>query len=327
MPDLLEHASTLGKGVDEQVRALLPHACDWCPRKCGADRAAGQQGVCGAADQLRIARAALHFWEEPPISGQAGSGTVFFSFCPLRCVYCQNHHIALGSTGANVSLDRLAAIFLEQQQRGALNLNMVTPTHYGPVIAQAVRLARAQGLHLPVVWNTAGYETVESVRALQGVADVFLTDFKYASSATAAAYSHAPDYVDVACAALDLMVAQAGPLQTDEYQGQLRLTRGVVVRHLLLPGRVDESKRVVKLLWDRYGTSVLYSIMNQYTPVIDPAGAVAKRHPELLGRPTSEEYEELLDYADSLGLEDYFWQDGEAAKESFIPAFDLEGVL
>ncbi|MDO4501558.1 MAG: radical SAM protein [Coriobacteriia bacterium] len=313
--------------MDDQVRALLPHACDWCPRACGADRAARERGVCGAADQLRIARAALHHWEEPPISGDSGSGTVFFSYCPLRCVYCQNHSIALGSTGANVSLERLVQIFLEQQDRGALNLNMVTPTHFAPIISEALRLARARGLHLPVVWNTAGYETVSSVRSLQGVADVFLTDFKYASAETAAAYSHAPDYVPVALAALDQMVAQSGEMAFDEYRGQSRMTRGVIVRHLLLPGRVEESKRLVELLWDRYGDRVLYSIMNQYTPVIDPAGPVAKRHPELLVRPTSQEYEELLDHVDSLGLEDYFWQDGEAARESFIPTFDLEGVL
>ncbi|MGN1360908.1 MAG: radical SAM protein [Eggerthellaceae bacterium] len=314
------------KGADQQVRALLSDSCDWCPRACGANRRAGERGVCGAADELRIARAALHHWEEPPISGSSGSGTVFYSFCPLRCVYCQNHRIALGSSGANVSFDRLVQIFLEQQDRGALNLNMVTPTHYAPVIAAALRQAREQGLSLPVVWNTAGYETAEAVKALRGVADVFLTDFKYASAATAAAYSHAPDYREVALAALDQMVAQAGQARFDDFRGQPRMVKGVLVRHLLLPGHVEESKQVMELLWERYGNKVLYSVMNQYTPVLDPQDPAALRHPELLVRPTSQEYEQLLDFVDDLGLEDYFWQDGEAARESFIPAFDLEGV-
>lgn len=217
-------------------------------------------------------------------------------------------------------------IFLELQKKGALNLNMVTPTHYAPIIAAAVEQARKRGLALPVVWNTAGYESVEAVAALRGVADVFLTDFKYVSAQTAAAYSHAADYQEVALAALDHMVSLVGEPRFDEYAGQPRMVRGVLVRHLLLPGHVEESKQAMELLWHRYGNRVLYSVMNQYTPVIDPAGTVAKRFPELLARPTSQEYEELLDFVDDLGLEDYFWQDGEAARESFIPAFDLEGV-
>ena len=309
------------------VASLLPTSCDWCPRKCGANRAAGQRGVCGAADSLRIARAALHFWEEPPISGTSGSGTVFFSYCPLRCCYCQNKSIALGDAGADVSLERLADILLEQQDRGALNVNMVTPTHYGPIIAQAVRMARSRGLSLPVVWNTAGYENVSSLAALEHVVDVYLTDFKYASPGPAQDYSNAGDYPQVALAALDEMVRQAGAPQFDQVKGQVRLVRGVVVRHLLLPGHLDDSMQVVKLLHERYGKSVLVSLMNQYTPVLAATDAALAKHPNLGQAPSSEDYELLLDYADALGMEDYFWQDGQASRESFIPAFDLQGVL
>ena len=307
-------------------RALLPQACDWCPRRCGADRAAGQRGICGAGDTLRIARAALHFWEEPPISGKSGSGTVFFSYCPLRCAYCQNRHIALGNTGASISLERLTEIFFELEEQGALNLNMVTPTHYAPLIAHAIRAARAQGMALPVAWNTSGYETPEAIAALDGVVDIYLTDLKYATAGPARAYSNAADYPAVALEAIDAMVAQVGKPRFDLYRGQERLVRGVLVRHLLLPGHLDDSLAVVDRLSARYKGRVLVSLMNQYTPVIDPGEPAAQRHPDLLRHPSSEEYEALLDYADALGLDDYFWQDGEADRESFIPPFDMTGV-
>lgn len=307
-------------------RALLPTSCDWCPRACGADRAHGERGVCGADDTLRIARAALHFWEEPPISGTSGSGTVFFSYCPLRCCYCQNRHIALGDTGAPITLERLVEIFFELEEQGALNLNMVTPTHYAPLIARAIREARSRGMALPVAWNTSGYETPEAIAALDGIVDIYLTDFKYATPEPARLYSHAADYPAVALDALEAMVAQTGEPQFDTYRGQDRLVRGVVVRHLLLPGHLDDSLRVVDLLSKRFKGRVLVSLMNQYTPVIAPDSPTARAHPNLLRHPSSEEYETLLDYADELGLDDYFWQDGEADRESFIPPFDMTGV-
>lgn len=308
--------------------------CELCPRRCGANRAAGQRGVCGAADELVVARAALHFWEEPPISGERGSGTVFFSDCPLHCIYCQNAVIAAGKAGKAITVERLAQIFCELQGKGALNVNLVTPTHYAPHARAAVAQARAAGLTLPVVWNTSGYETVEAVRDNAGTVDVYLTDFKYASADLAARYSKAPDYPEVALAALDAMVETVGEAAFDEVDGAPRLTRGVVVRHLMLPGALEDSQCVVRLVHERYGDAVMLSLMNQYTPVLADAARAGnawaasqlRRCPELAQRVPDSDYERLLDYADTLGIEDYFWQQGGAAEDSFIPAFDLEGV-
>lgn len=310
-------------------------ACGLCPRACGADRASGQRGACGADGTVQVARAALHFWEEPPISGSRGSGTVFFAHCPLQCVYCQNAVIAAGAAGVAVPVSRLAQICVELQAQGALNVNFVTPTHYAPEARAAVAQARAAGLSLPIVWNTSGYETAEAVRANAGTVDVYLTDFKYADAALAQRYSRAPDYPEVALAALDAMVEQAGPPAFDEVDGQPRLVRGVVVRHLMLPGALEDSRRVVRTVHGRYGAQVLLSLMNQYTPVLARearrgsawAAAQLRRFPELGARVSDEEYERLLDYADAIGVEDYFWQEGGAAEESFVPPFDLTGVL
>ena len=311
--------------------------CNLCPRLCGAHRASGQRGACGASNEVVIARAALHFWEEPPISGESGSGTVFFSGCPLHCVYCQNRVIASGGHGRVTSVDRLAQICLELQAKGALNINFVTPTHYSLQACQAVASARSQGLSLPIVWNTSGYERVETVRALKGTVDIYLADFKYADSSLAERYSHAPDYAQVSLAALDEMVAQAGAPCFDEVSipvggtgdgepisAQTRMTRGVIVRHLLLPGAVESSKAALQMLFERFGDSVLYSIMNQYTPVMPDV--LCASFPELASPVPNKDYEEVLDFADNLGMQDYFWQDGPAALESFIPAWDGEGV-
>lgn len=293
------------------LNEILQH-CTLCPRACGVNRAAGERGVCGAADELRVARAALHFWEEPPISGEAGSGTVFFSHCPLHCVYCQNARIANGSVGANISVARLAKIFLELQEQGALNVNLVTATHYAPHVAAALDAARAAGLSLPIVYNTSGYETPETIALLRDYVDVFLTDFRYSSAATARAYSHAPDYPEVARAALAAMAA------TDAR---------IIVRILLLPGRLEETKAIVRFVHETYGVleeegRLRLSMMSQYTPVgSHPA------HPELECTVSAEEFEELLDYADSIGCDEYFWQEGDAARESFIPDFEsMAGV-
>ena len=299
-------------------------ACRLCPRDCGVDREAGVRGVCGASARVRIARAALHFWEEPCISGESGSGTVFFSYCPLRCVYCQNRDIAIGDAGTEVSVRRLARIYLELAAQGARNVNLVTPTHYAPAVVESVALARTAGLELPVVYNTSGYETVEAIGLLDGTVDVYLTDFKYADAQTARRYSNAPDYPEVALAALDAMVAQAGrPVFEEAPDGDEppRILHGVVVRHLLLPGRLEESKRVVRLLHERYGDAVLLSLMNQYTPLRH-----FERYPELNETVPAGDYEALLDYADELGIEDYYWQEGGADSESFIPPFDQTGV-
>ena len=308
------------------VSEFLSDACTWCPRACGANRTSGERGVCGAADELRIARCALHYWEEPPISGSAGSGTIFFSHCPLHCVYCQNAHIAHGESGKPVPFERLVDMCLELQAQGAMNINMVTPTHHSFVIAAAVRKARNRGLTLPVVWNTSGYENAAVLSALNGIVDVYLTDFKYISSQTAQAYSSAPDYPQVAFAAIDEMLRQTGPAVYDCFGGEERMVKGTIVRHLLLPGHVEESYEALRLLFERYGNAIRYSIMNQYTPVLAPESKAAQAFPWLLERVADEEYDALLDYADDLGIRDYFWQDGPAAVESFIPSFDNTGV-
>lgn len=308
--------------------------CRLCPRACGARREAGQRGLCGAGAGLAVARAALHFWEEPPISGERGSGAVFFSHCPLRCAYCQNALIASGEVGLDISEERLAEIFLELQGQGALNVNLVTPTHYAPAIRRAVGEARASGLSVPVVWNTSGYETVEAIRANVGTVDVYLTDFKYADAGLAKRYSDAPDYPSRALDALDAMVECVGRPAYDEVDGRPRLVRGVVVRHLMLPGAYRDSRRVVELVHRRYGGDVLLSLMSQYTPVIAQAALSGdarareslRRCPELARRVSPESYEALLGFADGLGVEDYFWQEGAAAEESFVPAFDGTGV-
>lgn len=281
---------------------------------------------------MRVARAALHFWEEPPISGEAGSGTIFFAHCPLGCVYCQNRTISHSEVGERASVDRLAEMMLDLQGQGALNINCVTPTHYAPTIREAVRVARERGMTLPIVWNTSGYETVEAVRANEGTVDVYLTDFKYADAELGERYSHVPDYPERALAALDAMVDAVGAPTFDVYHGEERMTRGVIVRHLLLPGHLDDSKRVVRLLHERYGDRIRLSLMNQYTPVLATAAEagdaeaarILERHPNLQDAVSEAAYEELLDHADTLGVTDYFWQQGETCRESFIPAFAAE---
>lgn len=296
--------------------------CCLCPRACGANRASGQRGVCGAHDKLLVARAALHLWEEPPISARAGSGTVFFSNCPLQCVYCQNASIAHRGVGCEITADRLADIFLELQDQDAANINLVTATHYLPWVLYALDVARQQGLSVPIVWNTSGYETPETIRALRGYVDIYLTDFKYdhtKDSNAAQRYSHAPSYFEVATEAIDAMVEQVGKPSFDADGVMLR---GVVLRHLLLPERLEDSKRVMSYAWHRWGEAVLYSVMDQYTPL-----TTFPQFPELNNRTSAEDYEALLCFMDSLGMEDYFWQEGDPAQESFIPPFDATGVL
>lgn len=298
--------------------------CNLCPRLCGARRGEGERGVCGAGSKVLVARAALHFWEEPPLSGDAGSGAVFFAHCPLHCVYCQNAVIASGKASREVSVGRLSEICLELQGQGALNVNFVTPTHYSLEIMQAVEDARARGFAIPTVWNTSGYERVETVRALHDTVDVWLADYKYADAALAFRYSNAPDYPEVAYKALKAMAKAAGKPTFDEVDGQMRMTGGVIIRHLILPGALEQSKQALGELFERFGNDVLYSIMNQYTPVM--ASEQLADYPELEHRVTEGDYEELLDFADSLGMEDYFWQKGPAADESFIPVWDGTGT-
>ncbi|WP_308623527.1 radical SAM protein [uncultured Enorma sp.] len=304
---------------------LLPptlSACELCPRRCRADRAAGERGVCGAADTLRLARAALHFWEEPPISGEEGSGTVFFSGCPLKCVYCQNHEISTGNFGIDVSEERLVEIMLELQDQGALNINLVTATHYAHLLPGAIAHARMLGLTIPIVYNTSGYERVEAVRELDDLVDIWLTDFKYADAELGRALSHVPDYPSVAQSALIEMARQLERHGGGAARADGTWTRGIIVRHLVLPGHAEDSCRVLDLIWDAVG-DVPISVMNQYTP----NAAMRAAGGELARAVTEEEYERVLDHADELGFSQMFWQEGGAVDESFTPPFDTTGVL
>lgn len=296
--------------------------CSLCPRACGARRLEGAAGFCGATATLRVARSALHYWEEPPISGEAGSGAIFFTGCPLRCVFCQNHEISQEGFGLAVSTSRLARMMLELQGQGALNINLVTPLHYAPHVREAVRLARDAGLTLPIVCNTSGYETAEVVDEMGDVIDVWLTDYKYASGELAGRLSKAPDYPEVAHRALARMLAslrtKGGRLLGEDG----RMLRGIVVRHLVLPGHADDSKAVLDRVWGLCGNEVDLSVMNQYTPnrqCREAGGALARTV-------TEDEYEEVLDHADDLGFERMWWQQGGTVSESFVPAFDATGV-
>lgn len=298
-------------------------SCELCPRRCRAARAAGVPGACGMDARLRVARAALHMWEEPPISGESGSGAIFFSGCSLRCVFCQNLEISQGGFGAEVDAERLAGMMLELQAQGALNVNLVTPTHFAPHVVEAVRLARSRGLSLPIVCNTSGYELPEAVRAMAEVVDVWLTDFKYASPALAGELSAAPDYPEVAVAALAEMsaaVRAAGGRRLGE-AGQM--LGGLVVRHLVLPGHVDDSLAVLDVVREVTGGACDLSVMNQYTP----NARCREAGGELARAVTGEEYETVLDRADELGFDPLWWQEGGTVSESFVPAFDLTGVL
>lgn len=295
--------------------------CNLCPRNCMAKRKEGEIGYCLSGAEIKVARAALHMWEEPCISGSTGSGTVFFSGCNLRCVYCQNYEIAAGGKGREVTVLKLAEIFLDLQEQKAANINLVTPDHYITAIAEAVRTAKRQGLVIPVVYNGSGYEKREVIRSLAGVADIFLTDFKYMDEKLAERYSFAADYPRVAKEALEEMTAIAG-LPVFDKRGMMQ--RGVIVRHLLLPGHKKNAKEVLRYLYETYGDNIYISLMNQYTPF-----ERLKENPEYreLGRKvTKREYENVVDYMLNLGIKNAFIQEGETATESFIPDFDGSGI-
>lgn len=302
-------------------RAAGQAGCRLCPRNCGVRREAGERGVCGQADTIKVARAALHYWEEPCISGTVGSGTVFFSGCCLHCVFCQNKSIADGTAGKEITVERLSEIFLELQEKGANNINLVTPGHFAVQIATALKMAKAQGLRLPVVYNTGSYEYVDTLRRMEGLVDIYLPDFKYMDPALGLRYSHAGDYSETAKAAVAEMVRQTGEAVFENENEDGLLKRGTIVRHLVMPGCVEDSKAVIRYLYETYGDMIYISIMNQFTPMPGLEG-----YPELNRRVTDEEYEEVVGYAISLGIENGFIQEGETAKESFIPAFDGEGV-
>ena len=293
-------------------------ACQLCPRMCGVDRTYGEKGFCGMDSRMMGARAALHMWEEPCISGTKGSGAVFFSGCTLRCVFCQNYEIAEGICGREITSERLGQIFLELQEQGAANINLVTATHFLPAVIPALQSAREQGLQIPVIYNTGGYERPETVKMLDGLVDVWLPDFKYMDPELGAMYSHSKDYPQKAAEALAAMVEQTGPCIFDE-DGYIQ--KGVIVRHLILPGHTRDSRRILGYLHETYGNKIYISVMNQYTPLSQVAGLSP-----LNRKVTKREYQRVLDEALKLGIEQGFFQEGETAEESFIPLFNYEGL-
>lgn len=292
--------------------------CLLCPRKCGINRRTGQTGVCGVSSEIKVARAALHYWEEPCISGKRGSGAVFFSGCSLHCVFCQNREISDGKEGKVISKERLSDIFMELEGKGANNINLVTPAQYIPDIVWAVNNARSRGMKLPIIYNTSGYENVTELKQLEGIVDVYLPDFKYMDSTLSAMYSRAKDYPSVAKQALSEMVRQQPDVVIDDATGLIQ--KGVIVRQLLLPGHVNDAKAVLKYLYDTYHDHVYISMMSQFTPI------ALKDYPEINRTVTRREYERLVDYALEIGITNAFIQEGDVAKDSFIPAFDCEGV-
>ena len=292
--------------------------CTLCPRKCNNDRTTGQTGFCSMPEAVKVARASLHMWEEPCISGENGSGTVFFTGCNLKCVFCQNHTIAIGGIGKELTIEALADLFLMLQNKKAHNINLVTPSHYAPSIAKALALAKTNGLSIPIVYNTSGYDSIKTLSMLDGLIDIYLPDFKYVSSSLSTKYSHAKDYFEVAKKSLAEMYRQVG---SPVFNGKM-LQKGIIVRHLILPGNVIDSKAVLQYLYETYGDNIFISIMNQYTPLPHVAN-----YPELNRKVTEAEYDEVVSFAINLGIENGFIQDGETADESFIPEFDFTGLL
>ncbi len=329
------------------LSAKLMTDCTLCPRKCHVNRLAGQTGYCGQTAELTAARASLHMWEEPCISGTRGSGTVFFSGCNLKCVFCQNHSIAVGEAGTKITKEHLGKIFLGLQEQGANNVNLVTGSHFVPQVCMALEWAKVRGLRVPIVYNTGSYESVETLKMLDGLVDVYLPDLKYHSSALSRLYSHAEDYFTVATPAIREMFRQVGrPVFLPEHCEQPEcyvqpkdsgqsidvsapdeersylMTRGMIVRHLLLPGQTRDSKKILRYLHETYGNDIYISIMNQYTPLPHVAHI-----PELNRKVTEEEYDRVIQFALRIGIENGFFQEGEAASESFIPQFDGTGLL
>lgn len=300
--------------------------CNLCPRKCNVNRSADEKavkeqkaiGYCGQSNTVKIARAALHFYEEPCISGEEGSGAVFFSGCNLGCVYCQNQSISHEGAGKEISLERLSEIFIELMNKGANNINLVTPTHFVPQIIEAVNTARTHGLSIPIVYNTGSYELPESLRLLKDTVHVYLPDFKYWDNDLAKKYSSAFDYRERAIKSLEEMISQQ-PVQQFDERGIIK--KGVIVRHMILPGHTKDSMEIIKYLHKTYGDTIGISLMSQYTPL-----SHVKSFPELNRKITKREYEKVVDYALNLGITNAYIQEGDTASESFIPEFNCEGV-
>ena len=289
--------------------------CNLCPRHCNINRYK-ELGFCKQSNKIKLALAKLFFYEEPPISGKSGSGTIFFTGCNLKCIFCQNFDISTKNIGKTVTIKRLSEIMLELQSKGAHNINLVTPTIYVPQIIKAIKLAKKNGLSIPVIYNSSGYETVDTIKMLDGYIDVYLPDLKYFNDDIAIKYSKANNYFDYASTSLDEMIKQVGPCKFDKNG---LITKGVIVRQLLLPDHLDDSKKIIKYL-SKYKDDIYISIMNQYTPI-------RKLDYENLNHPVKkDDYYELIDYADSLGIENAFCQEDETVSESFIPIWNFEGI-
>lgn len=288
--------------------------CVLCPRECGADRLSGETGFCGAGADIKIARSALHYWEEPCISGDRGSGTVFFSHCTLGCVYCQNREISCGGKGYAVTTEELAQQFLRLQTLGANNINLVTPTHYVPGIINALDIAKNDGLNLPVIYNCGGYEKPELIRALRGYVDVYLPDIKYFSDRYAVKYSGAKNYFDIAACAVDEMYRQVGKCVFDDNG---IIWKGVIVRHLMLPGLLFEAKKIIDYLYENYGSGIYISLMSQYTRM----PGIGKKFPELDKNVPNGHYNALVNYCADLGMENVYIQTEGAADLKYVPDF------
>lgn len=290
--------------------------CRLCPRNCGVNRYE-KVGVCGAGSKVKVSHYSLHEWEEPVISGINGSGTVFFSHCNLKCIFCQNKKISTGGYGKEISNKRLGEIFLELQEKGAHNINLVTPTHYVPQIVKVLRKIKGNELKIPVVYNTSSYENVETIKLLDGLVDVYLADFKYFDDCLASNYSNCKNYFEVASKAIDEMYKQVGnPIIENDL-----MVKGIIVRLLILPGHKEDVKKIVKYIYEKYEDNVFISLMNQYTPVTKTL-----EFPNLNWTVTDSEYCDVINYACDLGVTMAFIQEGETASESFIPDFDCSNV-
>ena len=292
-------------------------SCKLCPRKCAINRRI-RTGVCGSSNTVKVARASLHYFEEPSISGVNGSGTIFFSGCNLKCCYCQNKDISGENFGREITIERLAEIMLELQSKKAHNINLVTPTHFVPSIIEAIKLAKEKGLNIPIVYNTSGYEDVLTLKLLAPYIDIYLTDFKYFSNDLGKKFSKCSNYFNITSKALDEMYRQTGK---NEFNKDGLMTKGILVRCLILPTLSDDTKKIIEYVYKKYQDNVYLSIMNQYTPV-----TYNKDYPFLNQTLSATEYDEVVDYAVDLGIKNAYIQEGETCSESFIPPFDLEGV-
>lgn len=292
--------------------------CNLCIRNCNINRNDNKRGVCNSTNTIKVARAALHYWEEPCISGERGSGTVFFSNCNLKCVFCQNHEISNDGFGKEITIERLAQIFIELQYKGANNINLVTPTHFVPQIIEALKIAKNNGLILPIVYNTNSIDTLDTIKALNGYIDVYLPDFKYFDDKYSLKYSKIKGYSKNVLNIIKEMISQVG---SPKFNEEGILVKGVVVRHLLLPGLLFDSKKIVDAIYNNFGDDIYISLMNQYTPMHK-----SKLYPEINKPINPKVYESLIDYALSIGIKNGFIQESGTSSETFVPEFNNEGV-